>query len=68
MLACPQGEGCPDHPGPLLHWTDRWEKFGYGGSCWACDIRWVHEGSARYEEWLASQMDGEQFRLTLEAA
>ncbi len=34
-----QGEGCPDHPGPLQHWTERAE------SCWACDIRWVYYDS-----------------------
>lgn len=61
-MVYPQGSGCEDHPGPLQHWTQR------DDSCWACDIRWVYEGSAPYEEWLAAQMDGEQIRLLLAAA
>jgi hypothetical protein len=62
MIPYPQGAGCPDHPGPLVHWSQRHE------SCWACDIRSVYEGSTAHEEWLAAQMDGEQFRLPLVAA
>ena len=63
-LEYPQGNGCEEHPGPLKHWTDR--DPGY--SCWACDIRYVYVGSDPYDKWLATQMDGEQFRLSLAVA
>jgi hypothetical protein len=62
--AYPQGDGCPEHPGPLVHWTQRDPMY----SCWECDIRWVYVGSAPHDQWVASQMDGEQFRLSLAVA
>jgi hypothetical protein len=63
VIPYPQGEGCPDHPGPLQHWSDR------AVSCWACDIRWVYEGSEAHDRWLERQWAyAEQLTLELAAA